>query len=153
MQFDLLVRPNKTLLKIFFKNKSDRIKSEIIQVLEGLEDKRVFIQTLITKIKSFDQFHISEQDFVKISNHTEKELYEENFIDAFYSDLKVFCQFLSMIQGYNDQNITAAFVALLLKERNLEKLISPLASLDDEKIDIDKIRVNGNIGTVQVLDE
>ncbi len=60
LQFDLLVRPNITLLSIFYKNKSERIKSEILNILEGLDDKRIFIKELIKEIKSFDQYHIVE---------------------------------------------------------------------------------------------
>lgn len=139
LQFDLLVRPNKTLLNIFFKNRPDRIKSEIIQVLEGLEDKRIFIESLLKAIKAFDQYHVSEQDFRRILSNTESQIYEEKFIDAFYSDLKAFCQFLSMIQGYDNQNIKIDFVILLLKERNLEKYVSSFSSADSEKININKI--------------
>jgi len=47
LQFDLIVRPKATLLKIFYKDKSDRIQNEILQILDGLGDNRIFIKKVI----------------------------------------------------------------------------------------------------------
>ena len=142
LQFDLLVRPNITLFNIFYKNKADRNKKEILHVLQGLEDSRIFIISLIKKIADFDQYHIVEEDFRKIIDETEKEIYGNNFLDAFISDVKIFSQFLGMIQGYDNQKIKVAFVNLLLKERNLDKYAAAFSSLDNEKIKIPDIVTN-----------
>lgn len=139
LQFDLLVRPNVTLLGIFFKNKAERIKSEILQVLKGLEDNRIFISKLIEKINSFDQDHIVEDDCSKILNETEKEIYENNFLNAFISDVKVFSQFMGMIRGYDNQKIKIELINLLLDERNLGNYIAAFDILSKDSIEINDI--------------
>ena len=139
LQFDLLVRPNITLLSIFYKNKSERIKSEILNILEGLDDNRIFIKELIKEIKLFDQYHIVEEDFNKIFNKTEKEIYEKDFLNAFISDVKVFSEFLGMIRGYDNQKIKIDLVNLLLEQRNLVKYITAFDILVEDTIKVDDI--------------
>ena len=139
LQFDLLVRPNITLLSIFYKNKSERIKSEILNILEGLDDKRIFIKELIKEIKSFDQYHIVEEDFNKIFNKTEKEIYEKDFLNAFISDVKSFSEFLGMIRGYDNQKIKIDLVNLLLEQRNLVRYIPAFDILAEDTIKVDDI--------------
>jgi len=139
LQFDLLVKPDTTLIKIFYKNKADRIQTEILQILEGLEDKRILIRTLIKKIRDFDQYHIVEEDFKNILNKTKKEVYQENFIKSFISDVSAFTDFLSMIHGYENKKIDIKFLKLLLKERNFGRYIAAFDLYQDINIDIDKI--------------
>ena len=83
LQFNLLVKPSDTLLKIFYKNKAERIQNDILQILEGLDDRRILIKVLIKNIKEFDQYHIVAEDFINILNQTNKEVYQDNFIKSF----------------------------------------------------------------------
>jgi len=139
LQFNLLVKPGATLLKIFYKNKSDRVQRDLLKTLEGLEDQRIFIKTLIKNIKEFDQFHIVEEDFKKILKQTQQEVYQGNFIASFVADVKAFADFLSVIQGQENQKIDIKFTKLLLAERNLEQYIPAFDIYPDTKIAIDKI--------------
>jgi len=139
LQFDLLVRPNFTLQKIFYNNKSDCVRGEILQILEGLEDNRIFIKALIRKIREFDQYHIVEEDFKKILLETEREIFQNHFISAFISEVTNFTEFLGMIRGYDNQKIKVELVKLLLLERKLDKYITAFDYYNGETIDIDGI--------------
>lgn len=139
LQFNLLVKPGATLLKIFYKNRSDRIQNEILQILKGLDDQRILIKQLIKNIEAFDQYHIVEEDFRKILGKTNRQVYQENFIKSFVSDVAAFANFLSMIHGYKNKKIDINLLKLLLVERNLKQYISSFDIYPDTKIDIDKI--------------
>jgi hypothetical protein len=139
LQFNLLVKPNATLLKIFFKNKSERIQTEILQILEGLDDRRIFIKMLITNIKEFDQYHIVEEDFKNILDETYKKVYQDNFIQSFVNDIITFSDFLGMIHGYEHKKIDINLLKLLLVERNLNQYLPAFDIYSDTSIDIDKI--------------
>lgn len=139
LQFNLLVKPNATLLKIFFKNKSERIQTEILQILEGLEDRRVFIKMLIKNIKEFDQYHIVEDDFKNILDETYQKVYQDNFLKSFVSDVITFSDFLGMIHGYENKKIDINLLKLLLVERNLIQYIPIFDIYSESSIDIDKI--------------
>ncbi len=141
LQFNLLVKPSTTLLKIFFKNKSERIQTEILQILEGLDDRRVIIKMLIKNFKEFDHYHIVEEDFKKIYSETFKEVYQDNFVKAFMSDVTAFAAFLGMIYGYENKQIDLNLLKLLLKERNLTQYIPAFENDSDTNIDVDKIAV------------
>lgn len=139
LQFNLLVKPGTTLLKIFYKHKAERIQNEILQILEGLDDRRILIKTLIKNIREFDQYHIVEEDFKKILDHTNKKVYQENFIKAFISDVIAFTDFLSMIHGYENKKIDINLLRLLLVERNLNQYLSAFDINPEAKLDIDRI--------------
>lgn len=139
LQFNLLVKPQKTLLKIFYRNRSERIQNDILQILEGLDDQRVIIQRLIVNIRDFDQYHIVEEDFKKILDATNKKVYQENFIESFISDVVAFTKFLSMIHGYETKSIDINLINLLLTERNLNQFCSAFKTFPENKIEIDQI--------------
>ncbi len=139
LQFNLLAKPSTTLLKIFFKNKSERIQTEIIQILEGLDDRRVLIKVLIKNIKEFDQYHIVEEDFKKIFSKTFEEVYQDDFIKSFMSDVIAVADFLDMIYGYENKQIDMNLLQLLLKERNLTQYIRAFYGYSEPKIDHTKI--------------
>lgn len=119
LQFDLIVAPKKTLKKIFFKNKSERTQADILKILLGLSDNRIFIKNLIVQIKQFDQFHVVEEDFDKILKKAERDAYESDFIAAFFSDVEIFLQFLCHINGKEQRTINRDILKLLLIERNV----------------------------------
>lgn len=137
LQFDLLVRPNSTLLKIFYKDKSDRIQNEILQILGGLGDNRIFIKNLIKNIKEFDQYHIVEDDFKKLLQQTEKQIFQQNFLATFISEVRNFSEFLGMIRGCENQKINVEFVKLLLEERSLNGYSAIFDFYEKETIDIE----------------
>jgi len=139
LQFNLLVKPCVTLLKIFYKNRADRIQNEILQILEKLDDQRILIKTLIKNIREFDQYHIVAEDFKKILDETNKEVYQDNFVESFISDVTAFADFLSMIHGYENKKIAINLLKLLLIERDLKQYISAFDIYPNTKIDIDKI--------------
>lgn len=139
LQFDYLVKPKQTLLNIFYKKKSDCVKSDILPVLEGLEDNRFFIVRLIDNIKKFDQYHIVKEDFKKVLRKTEKEVYQENFLNAFISEVKKFTEFLGMIRGYNSQKINIDLIKILLEERSLNQYIAAFDHLNNDAIDIERL--------------
>jgi|GEM_PF-2426303 len=139
LQFSLLVKPYETLLKIFYKNKAERLQSDILQILEGLDDRRILIKVLIKNIREFDQYHIVAEDFIKTLNQTNKEVYEGNFITPFVSDVKVFTDFLSMIYGHEYRQIDINLLKLLLVERGLGQYCSAFDRYHDSKIEIDHI--------------
>lgn len=141
LQFNLLVKPGITLLKIFYKNQSDRVQNEILQILEGLEDRRIFIQKLIKNIKEFDQFHIVEDDFKKILQRTNQQVYEEDVVHSFISDVYAFNNFLSMIHGYESKKIDINLLKLLLVERKLQQYSHAFDVYHDTKISLDKINL------------
>lgn len=140
LQFNLLVKPTTSLIKIFFRNKSERLQTEILQILEGLDDQRMIIKRLIEQIKKFDQYHIVEDDFKKILDETNKQVYQENFIPAFISDVKAFLNFLGMIYGIENHQIKLTYLRLILKERNLEKYWVAFESFPSESISINEIQ-------------
>jgi len=139
LQFDLLVQPGATLIKIFYRNKSDRVQNEILQILDGLEDRRIFIKTLIKNIREFDQYHIVEVDFKNLLHKTEKEVYETNFIAAFLSDVLAFAEFLSYIHGRKENRMSADLVKLLLTERNNNSYADRIKAYNEDTIEISKI--------------
>ncbi|MDZ7331836.1 MAG: hypothetical protein ONB13_02315 [candidate division KSB1 bacterium] len=140
LQFNLLVKPTTSLIRIFFRNKSERLQTEILQILEGLDDQRMIIKRLIEQIKKFDQYHIVEEDFKKLLDETNKQVYQENFIPAFMGDVKAFVNFLGMIYGIENHQIKLTYVRLLLKERNLEKYWVAFESFPSESISINEIQ-------------
>lgn len=140
LQFNLLVKPTTSLVRIFFRNKSERLQTEILQILEGLDDQRMIIKFLIEQIKKFDQYHIVEEDFKKILDETNKQVYQKNFVPAFISDVKAFVNFLGMIYGIESHQIKVGYVRLLLKERNLEKYWVAFESYPNESITINEIQ-------------
>lgn len=139
LQFNLLVKPYETLLKIFYKNKGERIQNDILQILEGLDDRRILIKVLIKNIREFDQYHIVAEDFINILNQTNKEVYEGNFINPFISDVKVFTDFLSMIHGQENKKIDINLLKLLLVERGLGQYCSAFDLYRGTNIEIDRI--------------
>ena len=139
LQFNLLVKPSDTLLKIFYKNKAERIQNDILQVLEGLDDRRILIKVLIKNIKEFDQYHIVAEDFINILNQTNKEVYQDNFIKSFISDITVFTDFLSMIHGNENTKIDINLLKLLLVERGLSQYSSAFDVYPETKIEINRI--------------
>ena len=139
LQFNLLVKPCETLLKIFYKNKAERIQNDILQVLEGLDDRRILIIALIKNIREFDQYHIVEEDFKKILDRTNETVYQNNLIEALISDIKAFANFLSMIHGYENKKIDISFFKLLLVERNLEQYSSAFDNYPDTMMEINRI--------------
>ncbi len=140
LQFDLIIRPNATLLKIFYGNKSDQKKTDILPILEGLKDGRIFLEKLILKLKEFDQFHIVETDFKRLLKETETEVFRDQFLDAFLSEVKSFINFLSMTHGYNGREIKLGIVKLLLKERNQDHYQNAFSEYESELIDLDNLR-------------
>jgi hypothetical protein len=159
LQFNLLVKPNSTLLKIFFRNQSERIQTEILQILEGLDDRRFLIKMLIKNIREFDQYHIVEEDFKKILEQTNKKVYKDNFINAFISDVIALTDFLSMIHGYENKKIDINLLKLLLIERNLKQYSCVFDGFPDTKIDIERISLlltnflNGEDGDSNLEDD
>jgi hypothetical protein len=141
LQFDLLVNTQKSLLKVFFKNKSERTQDEILQILNGLTDKRIYIQQLIKNIQEFDQFHIVEDDFNKLSENIQKEIYEKEFIEAFVSDVQAFLDFVSHIKGSDEKAVSKEILQLLLTERNLPDYFTAFETFshNGEYIEISKI--------------
>ena len=139
LQFNLLVKPSDTLLKIFYKNKAERIQNDILQILEGLDDRRILIKVLIKNIKEFDQYHIVAEDFINILNQTNKEVYQDNFIKSFISDITVFTDFLSMIHGNENTKIDINLLKLLLVERGLSQYSSAFDVYPETKIEINRI--------------
>ena len=139
LQFNLLVKPGATLLKIFYRNRSDRVQNEILQILEGLDDQRILIKKLINNIREFDQFHIVAEDFKTILNITYKQVYQDNFVNSFVSDVIAFANFLSMIHGYENRKIDINLLKLLLVERNLKQYSAAFDGYPNAKIDIDQI--------------
>ncbi len=119
LQFDLIIAPKKTLKNIFYKNKSERTQTDILKILKGLSDKRIFINNLIIKISQFDQFHIVEEDFCKILDQVEKDVYGRDFIAAFFSDVEIFLEFSCHISGKEQRSINREILKLLLIERNV----------------------------------
>jgi len=121
LQFDMLVNPQQALTKIFFRKKSERTQTDILQVLRGLIDDRLFIKTLKEKIKEFDQFHILEDDFTNLIVETQDEIYKNDLLTAFISDVKAFLDFVGHIKGSDEKSINKEILFLLLNERNLDK--------------------------------
>ncbi len=121
LQFDLLINPQETLRQIFFKNKSERTKSEILQILAGLTDTRLFIKRLIFHIEEFDQFHILEENFIKIIEEVNKEIYHNNFLTSFISDVEAYVDFINHIRNIKEKTIEKEVIELLLNERQLAK--------------------------------
>lgn len=136
LQFDLLVKPGATLLKIFYRNKSDRVQNDILQILEGLDDKRIFIKTLINNIREFDQYHIVEVDFKNLLHKTEKEVYETNFKSAFFSDVSAFAEFLGYIHGRKESKMNTDLLKLLMSERNDNKYLEIINKINEDSIEI-----------------
>ena len=136
LQFDLLVRPKKTLTKIFYRNKSDQIKSEMLQMLQGLQDGRVYLNEVYSRLQEFDQFHVVETDFTKLLSETESDVYHKNFVEVFISEVKSFMQFLGMIRGYNGHEIKIDLVKLLLEARNFHGLQRAFEQYQSETIDL-----------------
>ncbi|MFZ5518105.1 MAG: hypothetical protein ACOY90_15780 [Candidatus Zhuqueibacterota bacterium] len=139
LQFDLLVQPGATLIKIFYRNKSDRVQNEVLQILDGLEDRRIFVKTLIKNIREFDQYHIVEVDFKNLLHKTEKEVYETNFISAFLSDVLAFAEFLSYIHGRKENQMSTELVKLLLTERNNNSYSERIKAFKEDSVEISKI--------------
>ena len=121
LQFDMLVNPQEALTKIFFRKKSERTQTDILQVLKGLVDDRLFIKKLKEKIKEFDQFHILEDDFTNLMVETQDEIYKRDLLSSFISDVKAFLDFVSHIKGIDEKSINKEILFLLLNERNLDK--------------------------------
>jgi len=136
LQFDLIVRPNATLTKIFYNNKSDQIKSEMLKILDGLKDGRVYLDEVISRLEEFDQFHVVEADFKKLLTETESEVYQTKFLEVFISEVKSFVRFLGMIRGYNGHEIKVELVKLLLAERNLHGVERALDHYESKMIDL-----------------
>jgi len=143
LQFDLLVNPQQTLIKIFYKNKSERTQADILQILKGLIDDRIFIKRLREKIKEFDQFHIIEDDFKKLLTEIQNEIYGEDFIPAFISDVKAFLEFISHIKGTAENAINKDILLLLLDERNLNQYEQAFqtTSNNNDWIDLNEILI------------
>ena len=139
LQFDLLVRPGATLVKIFYRNKSERVQNEILQILKGLEDKRIFIKTLINNTREFDQYHIVEVDFKNILHQTEEEIYQKDFVAAFLSDVSAFSEFLSYIHGRVESRINSDLLKLLIGERNNNHYSDIINNYKEDSIEISKI--------------
>jgi len=140
LQFDLLVSPQKTLVKIFFKNKSERTQAEILQILSGLVDNRVYIKQLTKELKEFDQYHIIKDDFDKLSKQTQQQVFEKDFITAFMSDVKTFLEYVGQINGDEESTISKEILTLFFKERNYNNYAEAFNSIEQEDfVDIQEI--------------
>lgn len=139
LQYNLLVKPTSSLVNIFFRNKSERLQTEILQILEGLDDQRMIIKKLIEHIKKFDQYHIVEDDFKRILDQTNKEVYHGDFIKAFMGDIRAFVDFLGMIHGIESHRIAKASLRSLFKERKLDKYWAAFEKYPHDTMAIDEI--------------
>ncbi|MDZ7340950.1 MAG: hypothetical protein ONB27_06290 [candidate division KSB1 bacterium] len=139
LQYDFLVKPGATLLNIFYRNKSDQVQTEILRVLEALDDQRIYIQTLIRNVKEFEQYHIVEDNFRNLLAKTEEETYSQNFMRSFISDVSAFANFLELIYGSEDKKLCVDHVKLLLVERDLQQYLSTFDQYNGNNIDVDDI--------------
>ena len=139
LQFDLIIKPGPTLLKIFYRNRSDRVQNELLQILSGLNDDRIFLKILIKNIKEFDQYHIVEEDFKKLLRKTRKDVYYGDFETAFLSDVSTLINFIDLIQGENKQKISINLIMLLLKERNSKQYNPIFENCKKEYLKMDEI--------------
>ena len=140
LQFDLLVRPKETLTTIFYKSKSERMQSEILQILSNLTDKRLYIQQLIANIREFDQYHILRDDFEKLAAQTQQQLFSENFLPAFMSDILTYTEFVGHIKGDEISHIHKEIVQLFLSERSYDHLCSSLEGVrENDLFDVNEL--------------
>lgn len=155
LQFDLLVNPRNTLATIFYKNKSERTQTEILQILSGLSDKRLFIQKLVENLKEFDQYHILRDDFDKLVEQTQNTLFSENFLPAFISDVIAYAEFISQIRDREVHMIHKEILQLILTNRSYDNLCPAFNDVrPDDQFDIDELAAilsnymdsNGNNG-------
>lgn len=139
LQYDFLVRPSATLLNIFYRNKSEQTKTDILRVLEALDDERIYIKTLIRNIKEFEQYHIVEDNFKNLLAKTEEETYSQNFMRSFLSDVSAFANFLELLYGAEDKKLSVDHVKLLLVQRDLRPYLSSFDQYNGNKVDLDDI--------------
>jgi len=131
LQFDLLTSPAETLQKIFFHNKTELTQTEVLRILEALEDNRIFIKKLIDNIRLYDQYHIISDDFSQITQLTLAECYGGNFHGPLISDFESFIDFLNHIDVGSTNAIHKTIIKLMLEKRNLEHLYDLLIKIDD----------------------
>lgn len=139
LQFDLLVKPAGTLYNIFYRQKSDRIQNDILKILAGLNDSRIYFKALKKNIEEYDQYHIVNENFQNILDKTEKDVYQKSFITAFLSDVNAYSNFLNLILGVEKSKIDIQVLKLLLSERKFKQYLPHLAKFDDNNCDVDGI--------------
>lgn len=137
LQFDLLVKPAATLLNIFYRQKSDRVQNDILKILEGLNDSRIYFKTLKKNIEEYDQYHIVAENFKNILDQTEKDVYQKSFISSFLSDVNAYGNFLNLILGVEKSKMNIQLLKMLLSERKFKQYLPHLTNLDNDKLDVD----------------
>ncbi|MCU0642675.1 MAG: hypothetical protein MUC94_00205 [bacterium] len=139
LQFDLLVKPSATLLNIFYRQKSDRIQNDILKILEGLNDSRIYFNTLKKNIEEYDQYHIVEENFKHLLDKTEKDVYQKSFVKSILSDIDAIVNFLNLIHGVEKSKIDVNLLKLLLSERKFKQYLSNLINFETNNFDVDVI--------------
>ena len=139
LQFDLLVKPAATLLNIFYRQKSDQIQNDILKILEGLNDSRIYFNTLKKNIEEYDQYHIVEENFKHLLDKTEKDVYQKSFVKSILSDIDAFVNFLNLIHGVEKSKIDVNLLKLLLSERKFKQNLSNLTNFESNNFDVDGI--------------
>jgi len=139
LQFDLLIKPAATLLAIFYHQKSDRIQGDILKILDGLNDNRIFFIALKKNIEVYDQYHIVEENFKQLLEETEKVVYQDSFIKSFLSDIHAYINFLNLIHGAAKSKIDINLLKLMLAERKFKHYLSNLINFEYNSFDVDVI--------------
>lgn len=139
LQFDLLVKPAATLLNILYRKRSDQIQTDILKILEGLNDHRAYFVTLKKNIEEYDQYHIVTENFKHILDKTETDVYQNQFIHAMLSDIDAFLNFLNLIHGVESSKIDVSILKLLLLERKIQHHLPSLFNFKHDGVDVDGI--------------
>ena len=142
LQFDLLTSPAETLQKIFFQNKSEHTQTEILRIIEGLEDRRIFMGKLINNIRQFDQYHILSENFNEMLESTINEAYTKDLYISLISDFESFLEFQKSIENKKVKLLKKNIIKLMLEKRHVEHLYQLIIKIDkdSESLNIEDIK-------------
>ncbi|MBN1154470.1 hypothetical protein JXB12_06055 [candidate division KSB1 bacterium] len=143
LQWDLLTSPAVTLKKIFFQHRTELTQTEVLRILEALDDERIFIKNLIKNIRHYDQYHILSDDFSLIVVSTMEESYSRDFSDTLLSDLQALLNFFNCVDASHSNQLHKNIVKLMLEKRNLEHLYDMIITTDDS-CDVYELSVLGS---------
>ncbi|MFQ6033058.1 MAG: hypothetical protein ACE5K2_09080 [Candidatus Zixiibacteriota bacterium] len=121
-QFDGLVRPRQTMIKVLFNTTDQRDKEDVLIVVQGFGDNRPFIQKLITSIENLDSKIITRQDFEELITRLETAVYDKKPISAFLKDINLLIKFEASITGAEHRRVRSQVLLGMLTERGLGSL-------------------------------
>lgn len=123
--YDLLVRPRQSLETLLFSERKIHKVEDIIAILNGADGGRPFVKNVIQMVHNLDSRSIEIEEFEKLAKRAEHNVYRQNPISTFLTEVQLLTEFEETITTRNPGVHSRVLLAMLL-ERGLDQMAEGL---------------------------